>query len=123
MKLFASATAIIAGKESDGRKFEDYFDYREGIARIPPHRAMALFRGESEGVLKLSLDLPDADTHRPASVIAHPCERRIAVHFEVRESGRPGDGWLAQTVSQAWKTRLRGRVETDARKRLARAGQ
>lgn len=39
---------VIAGKEQEGEKFADYFDYSELIKAIPSHRALALFRGRRE---------------------------------------------------------------------------
>ncbi len=41
--------------------FTDYYDYREQLAKIPPHRLLAINRGEREGVLKVKLDSPDDD--------------------------------------------------------------
>lgn len=38
-------------------KFEQYYDYREPIARIPSHRYLALRRGEEEGMLKVGLEI------------------------------------------------------------------
>ncbi|MCC7278002.1 MAG: RNA-binding transcriptional accessory protein, partial [Chromatiaceae bacterium] len=49
-----SAT-LIPGKEQEGAKFSDYFDYGEALAKIPSHRALALFRGRNQGVLALEL--------------------------------------------------------------------
>ena len=46
---------MVAGKEQEGNKFSDYFDYREPIAKVPSHRALALFRGRNQGVLNLDL--------------------------------------------------------------------
>ncbi|MDR1462487.1 MAG: RNA-binding transcriptional accessory protein, partial [Azoarcus sp.] len=51
-------SAVIEGKEAEGAKFRDWFDFREPIAAMPSHRALALLRGRNEGVLKLALDLP-----------------------------------------------------------------
>ena len=43
------------GKTEDGRAFENYFDHSEPITRVPSHRLLAMKRGESEGILRLSL--------------------------------------------------------------------
>src|SRR6056297_3073273 len=47
------------GKKSDDSKFQLYFDHHESVARAPSHRLLAMFRGEAEGVLKISLQLDD----------------------------------------------------------------
>ncbi len=52
---------VMKGKESEGEKFKDYFDYQEAIKQIPSHRALALFRGRSEKILSLNLDVDVAD--------------------------------------------------------------
>ncbi|RMG58164.1 MAG: RNA-binding transcriptional accessory protein [Bacteroidetes bacterium] len=46
---------VIRGKEEEGAKFKDYFDWSEAIARIPSHRLLALRRGEKELILSLSI--------------------------------------------------------------------
>lgn len=48
------------GKQEDGQKFEIYFDANEKLNRIPSHRLLAMFRGEEEGFLSLSIK-PDVE--------------------------------------------------------------
>ncbi len=49
----------VGDKEKDERKvYEVYYDYREQLSKIPPHRLLALNRGEREGILKVKLDGP-----------------------------------------------------------------
>ena len=50
-------STVVEGKETEGAKFRDYFDYSEPLADIPSHRALALFRGRNEGMLQISLVL------------------------------------------------------------------
>ncbi|ABA57802.1 RNA binding S1 [Nitrosococcus oceani ATCC 19707] len=101
------------GKGEQGCKFADYFDYQEAICKIPSHRALALFRGQNEGVLKLTLDTPAREGREE-----HPCEFMMAKHFGVREQGRPADAWLLQAVRWAWKIKLYPRLEADLKLRL-----
>lgn len=44
------------GKEEEGEKFENYFDFSEDLHRMPAHRLLAVLRGVSEGVLQVKLD-------------------------------------------------------------------
>lgn len=44
------------GKEKEGEKFENYFDFSEDLHRMPAHRLLAVLRGVSEGVLQVKLD-------------------------------------------------------------------
>ena len=46
---------VVEGKEAAGEKFRDWFDFREAIKTVPSHRALALFRGRNEDMLRLSL--------------------------------------------------------------------
>jgi protein Tex len=46
---------VIAGKESTGSKYQDYFDCSENIASAPGHRLLAMFRAEKEGVISLQI--------------------------------------------------------------------
>jgi uncharacterized protein len=52
--------AVVPGKEIEGAKFRDYFDWTEPAAAIPSHRMLAIRRGEAEGVLRLRAAPPEA---------------------------------------------------------------
>ncbi|HEC43825.1 MAG TPA: RNA-binding transcriptional accessory protein [Bacteroides sp.] len=63
-RLF-SKTAIVEskvakGKEEEGIKYKDYFEYSEPLGRCPSHRLLAMFRGEDEGFLKIRVE-PDRE--------------------------------------------------------------
>lgn len=108
---------VVPGKESEGSKFADYFDAREPIARIPSHRALALFRGRNQGILTLDLlvgegDDPDA---LPRGL--------VAARFGVRQAGRPADDWLIETVRKAWRIKLLTRLELELKGRLMEAAE
>lgn len=51
------SSKVIKGKEVEGEKYRDYFDFSEQLRRCSPHRYMAMRRGESEGFLKVSIDI------------------------------------------------------------------
>ena len=107
---------VVKGKEAEGAKFADYFDFGEPISTIPSHRALALFRGKSEGILRLSLE--QQRDNEQASAQGDFYEQRIAQHFQIRDRGRPGDPWLLETVHQAWRKKLRPHLETELTKRV-----
>jgi len=48
---------VVKGKEEEGEKFETYFDTHELLHKAPSHRILAMFRGEKEGFLKVSVDV------------------------------------------------------------------
>ncbi len=50
---------VIAGKESTGSKYQDYFDCRENISSAPGHRLLAMFRAEKEGIISLQIRPPE----------------------------------------------------------------
>ena len=52
------------GKKEEGSKFENYFDCREKISRMPAHRFLAMQRGEAEGVLRVSMAMDDDSNQR-----------------------------------------------------------
>jgi uncharacterized protein len=110
---------VVAGKEDEGAKFRDWFEHDEPIAGIPSHRALALLRGRNEGVLRFELLLPEEIAARaegtggPGSRVPGPCERAIAAHFDLRDEGRPGDGWLAEVVRFTWRAKLSWQIETE----------
>lgn len=53
-------SVVVPGKEDEGAKFKDYFDWTEPVARIPSHRLLAIRRGEAEGFLRVHVAPPDA---------------------------------------------------------------
>ena len=92
---------VIAGKENDGAKFRDYFEYDEPLAKIPSHRALALFRARNEDVIDLNL-LPGKD---PES--AHETAKGLMGHDQgIEAKGRPADAWLQECVHFSWKIKL-----------------
>lgn len=106
------ASRLVAGKEQEGAKFRDYFEHTEALAKVPSHRALAMFRGRNEGFLNLQLimhvDEKATDTH--------PCEAMIATHWELGRPGgdpRPAAKWLADTVRWTWRVKLLTRLQTD----------
>ena len=104
---------VVKGKEEEGAKFSDYFDKHEAIKAIPSHRALAMFRGRSEGVLQLTLVLDAPDHQGPSTG-----EGMIARRFNLRNEGRPADKWLAETVRWAWRVKLSMHIDIELKKRL-----
>lgn len=52
---------VVRGKEEEGAKYKDYFDYRELLKRCPSHRMLAIRRGEAEGFLKVGLETEEGE--------------------------------------------------------------
>ncbi|MEI7968674.1 MAG: Tex family protein, partial [Betaproteobacteria bacterium] len=104
---------VAEGKEEAGSKFSDYFDYAERLREVPSHRALALFRGRNEDILRLQLRLPDEleDADRAAGPGA--CERMIAGHAGIQDRGRAADAWLLDTVRWAWRVKVSWQLESD----------
>jgi uncharacterized protein len=106
------------GKETEGAKFRDYFEYDEAIAKIPSHRALALYRGRNENMLDLTLK-PGKDDEA-----AHESAQGIIARNEgVVAQGRPADRWLADCVRYAWKVKLFPRIDLDLKQRLKDAAE
>ncbi|GAA1102676.1 Tex family protein [Kitasatospora arboriphila] len=108
--------AVREGKEQDGAKFADYFDFAEPFTKLPSHRILAMLRGEKEEVLDLDLSPYDGeDGDLPGE---NDYEQRIAARFAIADRGRPADKWLTDTVRWAWRTRILVRLGIDLRTRL-----
>jgi len=94
---------VVKGKEADGAKFENYFSISEPLAKAPSHRILAVFRGENEGFLRVSVE-PDAE--KAVDMI----DRRIvtannAIAEEVQKA-----------VDDSYKRLLQPSLETEVRK-------
>ncbi|QGZ40264.1 uncharacterized protein IP92_05011 [Pseudoduganella flava] len=104
---------VVEGKQEEGEKFADYFDYSEPLATVPSHRALALMRGRRDGVLDVTLRL-DSEAEKPKWDAPHnPCESRIAAHFGIKAAGRPADKWLTDTVRWTWRVKSFMHLETE----------
>ena len=108
-------TRVRKGKEESGAKFSDYFDFAEPLTRLPSHRILALFRGEKEEVLGLTLEPEDPVA---AQAGASPYELRIMRRFAIVDRDRPGDRWLVETARWAWRTKIVVHLGIDLRVRL-----
>jgi len=64
-KLFEQTANVkskmLSGKEEEGMKYKDYFDFAEPVSKIPSHRMLAIMRGFMEGFLRMSIE-PDEET-------------------------------------------------------------
>ncbi|MEY8577475.1 Tex family protein [Corynebacteriaceae bacterium 6-324] len=106
-EMFSTGTmqaSVVAGKETEGAKFKDYFEFSEPFGSLPSHRILALLRGESEGILQLNLDAGDDDIY----------ENMIATRFELDRSSK----WISQAVRWGWRTKLYISAGLDVRMRL-----
>jgi protein Tex len=102
-------------KQEAGANFSGYFAFSQAYPELPPHRILALFRGEKEEVLDLAMDPGDTPE---AGAGTGEYEARIARHFGIAARGRPGDAWLAETVRWAWRTRIQVHLGIGIRMRL-----
>jgi len=104
---------VVAGKQEEGEKFADYFDYAEPLANVPSHRALALLRGRREGILDVTLRL-DTELEKPKWDAPHnPCESRIAARFGIKGQNRPADKWLLDTARWTWRVKSFMYIETE----------
>lgn len=100
------SSQVIKDKAEAGVKFSDYFDFAEPIQKIPSHRALALFRGNNQEILRLKLAFADEQKE------AH-CFQLIAKQFNIAQRGRAADVWLWETVELAWKIKLHTKLELE----------
>ena len=106
-------STVVEGKESEGAKFRDWFDFAEPIASMPSHRALALLRGRNEGMLHVALVLDSELDEEKIQPGPGPCEQRIAVRFGIRNQNRPADKWLQDTVRWTWKVKVHTHLELE----------
>lgn len=91
---------VVAGKETEGAKFSDYFDHFEKWNKVAGHRALAMMRGRNEDFLSLDIDT-DADDTSPVK----PVERMIAYAYSVG-GALAGDKWLREVIGWTWRVKL-----------------
>jgi len=118
--LFESKLA--EGKEKDGDKFRDYFEYAEPIGKVPSHRALAVFRGWLAEALTVKLVQPVPEI-APAAGTLTVCEGMVASHVAWSHQARPADDWLKRVVSWTWKVKLAPALERDLFARLRESAE
>lgn len=100
------SSQVMKDKAEEGVKFSDYFTFAEPIQKIPSHRALALFRGSNQEILRLKLDFADQNSE------IH-CFELIAKQFNVAKLKRAADQWLWEIVESAWKIKLHAKLELE----------
>lgn len=104
-KRGVATSKMVKGKEEEGQKFKDYFDYTEAISKMKSHRTLALLRGESEGFIKLKIE--------PSEEEALEILEEIFV-----------DGWnessmiVKEAVKESYKRLLKPSIENEIRSEL-----
>lgn len=92
---------VVKGKEEEGDKFKDYFDFQEPLRKCSSHRLLALRRGEAEGVLRVSIS-PAED---------EDCLNQLNRLF-VRSNDVCGR-LVSEAVADSYKRLLRPSIETE----------
>jgi uncharacterized protein len=101
---------VMKDKEmAEEEKFRDYYAYSETIRTIPSHRTLALFRGQSLGVLAIDLSLDE----KQEALVPHPCVAMIAGHFGIEDRGRHADKWLAEVCNWTWRVKAHPHISTE----------
>ncbi len=114
-----TSTVMKDKEQAEEEKFRDYYAYTETIKTIPSHRALALFRGRTLGVLKLELGLGETLD----AVVPHPCVSMIAAHAGIQDRGRPADKWLAAMCDWTWRVKIHSQLNIELLVQLREAAE
>ncbi|MEZ5955228.1 MAG: Tex family protein [Hyphomonas sp.] len=105
-------SSLVKGKAAEGAKFADYFDFDEPLHKMPSHRALAMMRGQKEGVLRIKVAVPEGERR---------AVNEICSELGISRKGRAADEWLVETAEAAWKNRLEPSSARDSLSRLKEA--
>ena len=94
------SSKVVKGKEEEGSKYRDYFDFSEPLNRCSSHRLLALRRGEAEGFLRVSIS-PDAEG----------CIERLNRRFVKGRSDTSAQ--VEEAVGDSFKRLLKPSIETE----------
>ena len=98
-------SAVVTGKETEGIKYKDYFEFSEPIAKIPSHRILAVLRGFMEGVLRMAIS-PEETTGL-----------EILENLYIKGMGASCDQ-VRKAIKDAYKRLLQPSLETEFRTAL-----
>lgn len=93
---------VVKGKEEEGDKYRDYFDYSEKLSKATSHRILAIRRGESEGFLRVNIS-PDEDI----------ALERLDKRFLKGDNDNQATIHVADAVEDAYKRLLKPSIETE----------
>ncbi|SKC62102.1 Tex family protein [Ohtaekwangia koreensis] len=93
---------VLKGKETEGQKFKDYFEWSEPISKTPSHRLLAMRRGEKEGILAL-------DIYPPEELAISSMERQYV------KSENAATEQVKLAIKDSYKRLLRPSLETEVR--------
>jgi uncharacterized protein len=93
---------VVKGKESEGIKYSDYYDWSEPLKKCPSHRLLAMRRGEEEGFLRLSLG-PDEQ---------HALDILDSIFIKGKNNS---SDIVSGAVKDSWKRLLSSSMETEFR--------
>ena len=96
---------VVAGKEDEGIKYKDYYDFSELISKVPSHRILAVLRGFLEGFLRISIS-PDE-----ATALVIPEDLYLSGMSAASEQ-------IKKAVKDAWRRLLQPSLETECRTEL-----
>ncbi|MDX9811982.1 MAG: Tex family protein [Bacteroidales bacterium] len=96
------SSKVIKGKEQEGMKFSDYFDWSEPLRKCPSHRLLAMRRGEDEGFVRLTVKVEDG--------IA--LEQLLPLYVKGRGKC---SSLVEEAVRDSWKRLLASSMETEFR--------
>ena len=95
-------SAVIKGKEEEGKTYQQYFDFSEPIAKAPSHRILALFRAEEEGIIRLKIKVDNDDAINSLE--------RIFI-----KNNNPSSALVQEAIADSWKRLLEPSIETEIR--------
>lgn len=108
-KLFETQAAvqgkILSGKEEEGIKYKDYFDFSEPVSKIPSHRMLAIMRGFMEGFLRMSI-APEEET------------ALMKIEKQFVKADNEAGGQVKKAVKDAYRRLLQPSLESEFRMAL-----
>ncbi|MFV0311135.1 MAG: Tex family protein [Dysgonomonas sp.] len=93
---------VVKGKEEEGDKYRDYFDFSEKLNKASSHRILAIRRGESEGFLRVNI-APDEDT----------ALERLDKRFIKGDNDNEATNYVADAIEDSYKRLLKPSIETE----------
>jgi protein Tex len=93
---------VLKGKEEEGQKFKDYFEWKEPVGKVPSHRMLAMRRGEKEGILMLDI-FPGEE------------EAISSIERQIIKSENTSTDQIRLAIKDSYKRLIRPSLETEVR--------
>ena len=105
---------LVKSKEEDAANYQNYFDFKESLRKIPSHRLLAMLRGQSEGFLTVKVETEPVHAMAVVERLAIPADvaSKLKARFPEGEEGAPAQ--MKMAMEDSYKRLIQPSIENES---------